>query len=76
VVALVLGGMATKQIARALAISPYTIQDHLKAIFAKTGAASRRELISHLAGHAAEPQPGGPPSERPTPTGAARDRAG
>jgi DNA-binding CsgD family transcriptional regulator len=53
VVALILGGLATKQLARAMAISPHTVQDHLKAVFAKTGATSRRRLISQLAGHAA-----------------------
>jgi DNA-binding CsgD family transcriptional regulator len=48
VVALVLDGLATKQLAQALYISPYTVQDHLKAIFAKTGVNSRGELISRL----------------------------
>jgi len=47
-VALVLEGLATKQLAEAMCISPYTVQDHLKAIFAKTGLRSRRELISRL----------------------------
>jgi len=45
-------GFATRQLAEALRISAYTIQDHLKAIFAKTGIRSRRELMPHLAGHA------------------------
>jgi DNA-binding CsgD family transcriptional regulator len=48
VVALVLEGLATKQLAHALCISPHTVQDHLKAIFAKTGVRSRRELIGQL----------------------------
>jgi len=48
--ALILEGLATKQLAAALCISPHTVQDHLKSIFAKTGLHSRRELASHLTG--------------------------
>jgi len=48
--ALILDGLATKQLAQAFCISPHTVQDHLKSIFAKTGRNSRRELVSYLAG--------------------------
>ncbi|MGH9408651.1 MAG: helix-turn-helix transcriptional regulator [Vicinamibacterales bacterium] len=43
-------GRPTKALAESLRISPYTVQDHLKAIFAKTGARSRGEVVSQLAG--------------------------
>jgi DNA-binding CsgD family transcriptional regulator len=48
--ALLLHGLSTEQLASALFISAFTVKDHLKAIFAKTGVRSRRELISHLTG--------------------------
>jgi len=38
-----LAGLSTKQLAAALHISPHTVQDHLKAIFAKTRLRSRRQ---------------------------------
>jgi DNA-binding CsgD family transcriptional regulator len=41
-------GRPTKQMAQLLQVSPYTVQDHLKAIFAKTGARSRGELVGQV----------------------------
>ena len=48
VVALVLRGYSTKQIAGQLAISQYTIQEHLRAVFDKLGVRSRQELAAAL----------------------------
>jgi DNA-binding CsgD family transcriptional regulator len=43
-------GGDTRSIAEALYVSEHTVQDHLKSIFAKTGARNRRTLLSRLAG--------------------------
>ncbi|MFB4314937.1 LuxR C-terminal-related transcriptional regulator [Actinomadura sp. 21ATH] len=45
---LVARGLSTRQIADRLHVSSYTVQDHLKSIFAKSGTGSRGDLIAHL----------------------------
>jgi DNA-binding CsgD family transcriptional regulator len=45
---LVAQGLSTRQIAGRLHVSSYTVQDHLKSIFAKSGTGSRGDLIARL----------------------------
>jgi DNA-binding CsgD family transcriptional regulator len=48
VAGLVLHGQSTREIAEQLHLSGYTVQDHLKAIFAKVGVQSRGQLTAQL----------------------------
>lgn len=43
-------GADTRTVAASLFLSKHTVQDHLKSIFAKTGARNRRTLLSRVAG--------------------------
>lgn len=47
---LLAAGGDTAALARQMYLSPHTVQDHLKSIFAKTGAGSRRELLARATG--------------------------
>jgi DNA-binding CsgD family transcriptional regulator len=55
VIAQVLRGQRTCDVAEALGITEYTVKDHLKHVFAKLRVASRAELFARLAGEGAIP---------------------
>jgi DNA-binding CsgD family transcriptional regulator len=48
VVRLCMEGRSTREMAAALLVSPYTVQDHLKSIFNKTSVRSRHELVGRV----------------------------
>lgn len=48
VVRLCMQGRSTKEMAGELVVSAYTVQDHLKSIFDKTGVRSRNELVGQI----------------------------
>ena len=53
VVEALLAGLDTRAVSARLFISPHTVQDHLKSVFRKTGARSRRELVARFSGASA-----------------------
>ena len=48
IASLVAAGLSTEEMANRLFLSPWTVQDHLKAIFEKTGTRSRRQLRARI----------------------------
>lgn len=56
-VQLILSGLSTRQLADELSISPYTVKDHLKAVFDKVGVRSRGELVADILGQAPVAEP-------------------
>jgi DNA-binding NarL/FixJ family response regulator len=50
-------GRTNPEIAQALVVSPYTVQDHVKSLFEKTGVGSRQELVARVFLDAIRPAP-------------------
>lgn len=53
---LVMDGLASGEIARALCISAHTVRDHVKSIYGKAGVTRRHDLLAALAGRAPQDQ--------------------
>ncbi len=47
---LLAAGLATRAVAHEMNVSEHTVQDHLKAVFAKTGVRNRRSLLTRVRG--------------------------
>lgn len=54
-VRLVVEGLNTRQVAERLFITPYTVKDHLKAVFDKVGVRSRGQLVRRMTGQTVGP---------------------
>ncbi|WP_405066883.1 LuxR C-terminal-related transcriptional regulator [Kribbella sp. NBC_01510] len=52
---LLLQGFSTRQIVERLCLSPYTVQEHVRAAYDKVGVGSRRELVTALLRGSASP---------------------
>jgi DNA-binding CsgD family transcriptional regulator len=48
VATLIAPGRSNPEIAEALVLSPYTVQDHIKNLFEKTGVGARQELVARV----------------------------
>jgi DNA-binding CsgD family transcriptional regulator/GAF domain-containing protein len=48
IAALLAQGLTNPEIATRLVLSPYTVQDHTKSLFEKTGVSSRQELVARM----------------------------
>jgi DNA-binding CsgD family transcriptional regulator len=67
-------GADTRQLAREMRLSPHTVQDHLKSVFAKTGSGTRGILLARALGTlrapgGPEPRPVPGPGSQPVPRG-------